>query len=313
MDTLYTDSPDWPEIAAILSQHPNGWTENGFVGWLKLPETTPRLIARYGDKWTLKQALELCVGKLEPQEEPGTPEKKKRRRRRNTLALERGVVIDGSAQKEDADDEEGIDFNQMLSDLDERVEAKVTEYLSRFEDVSPADISAVRDMVRAELSSEEIYHRLNREFLSTEPKDARIKIYTDSLKNLSQQTRALQVMLNIDRASRDQEANKRSDVDEVLEIVDAAGEWVKQNATEVVHCSTHIAWIVNDFKEFPDRYSTICPKCKRKIGFERKPNEIDLLAIEPEWVEQEEAVYESEARLVRPSLTGEASGEDEEL
>jgi len=99
--------------------------------------------------------------------------------------------------------------------------------------------------------------------------------------------------LGIDRAKRQADADKRSDVDSVMAIIEEAGKWAQEQAIRIVHCDTLIGWVLLEFRERPLSVSATCPKCNERFCVDHLPSQEDIAgAVEPAWIADEENAYD---------------------
>ncbi|CAG1769846.1 hypothetical protein BAC2_00625 [uncultured bacterium] len=184
---------------------------------------------------------------------------------------------------------------------DDWVAKRMAEYEAFYSRISPNDRASLTDLVQAERNIARLNVRLTAEMSARLPDPVSVKNYQDALSRASQQSRALQTMLHIDRESREKEAAQSSDADKALGTVDAAGAWYEEFATPIIHRGCRASklpgasdilfgTILWDFEELPARVEVRCPKCGEWVGVELKPTEQALVeTTEPPWVAEEEA------------------------
>lgn len=278
----FTDA-DWQPVRARLQKHEGGFDEAQFAIWLAFPETETRLQQAYGDSWTLEQALTLATGGENKDHKP------KRPRQRKAPAVEAPPPAPRPGSTEES-----------LQELENRVEARIVLYHGYFEDRSPNDEAAIRDLATTEIMLEVMNRRRLVEALApvTEASSERISKLVADIAKLSDQHNKLQKLLGIDRLTRDREKEQKSDVEQVLEMIKDAAEWVEAECVPVVHCNRVLAHIYPDFREFPFEFKIICPKCEQVVVVRHAPSDEDRRAIQPEWVEQEEKEFAAVETLV---------------
>lgn len=293
MDVNRFSAADWEWIQRALADDPS-FDLAGFRDWLTWPETEARLDERFGAEWSLPQALELVhePPSVTPPREDGF------KQRRRAAARSRGQGLRPVQEKEPSAENElepEPTDPQADAELERKVRARVDEYLARFTDVTPNDLASIRDLAYAEITTESLNQALSRELAKGQPDQGRISRFTYSLKGLSEQTRSLQRMLGIDRATREKQARRRSDVDEVLDVIRSAGEWLEQQSFRLEHCGVLYGFLVTEFREAPASVTYQCSVCHQAVTVEHVPAAEDLRALEPEWVAQEEGQYQDVA------------------
>lgn len=184
---------------------------------------------------------------------------------------------------------------------DDWVAKRIAEYEAFYSRISPNDRASLTDLVQAERNIARLNVRLTAELSARLSDPVSVKNYQDALSRASQQSRALQTMLHIDRESREKEAAQSSDADKALGTVDAAGAWYEQFATPIIHRGCRapklpgesdilFGTILWDFEELPARVEVKCPKCGEWVVIELKPTEQAMVeTTEPSWVAEEEA------------------------
>lgn len=268
---------DFQEAQRSLEPYKGAMDLESFKEWLAWPETIQRLVDRYGPDYTIAQAVELAVGG-------------KKRKSHKASDSQPAPAEAAPAPPELSPD---------TPDSQVRLNRRLAEYHQRFADITPNDRATILDLVTAELAAEETNRMLTEEFGKGVSDALRVSNLNQTLKLLSDRMRLLQRALGIDRATREREVKKRGEVDEVLDLMDAAGAWVENEAIRLVHCDTLYGYLITDFREQEAAVEWNCPACKERVRFEHVPTEEDLKANEPEWVAVEEEPYRSALAVER--------------
>ncbi len=299
---------EWAELESHLAKLGNGITRAIFEEWLKLDETQKTLVEKYGENYSLWQALSHMV-KPPVRTRAGnlTFEQGTKKRRSRGLGGDRSYKADDEGEPESGDPGGGLpeeEFNR-------RVQQRMDDYLLAYKDVAPNDMASLRDLCLIEVNIELLNGLVAREYGKGEPDGSKIGRYLYALKGASEQHRALQRSLHIDRATREREAAKASDVDEVMQVIDAAGEYVEEQGIPLVHYGCTIAgaqgksdiqfgfmlWV---FRELPVDVVWLCPRCGQQVTVHHTPTAEDLrAAAEPAWVGEEEAHYRANEEKLR--------------
>lgn len=267
----------WDAVRERLRAKEGGWTEAGFSAWLAAPGTEEKLVMEYGEDWVLEQALTFATGGPLSLKRTG-----KRTRKRLAEAIERD---------EKRASEPVVDMPVTVEELERRVEARYQSYLSAYEGITLNDMAMLRDLADAEVEREHFSRLMKSEMLREFPDANRIGRYSTALKEASARMQSIQKMLGIDKRTRDDSAEKRSDLEEVLGVIEAAGEFVEGHSVLVTHCNILIGQYVTAFLEFSVTITHTCPMCRAEVKVERKPTEEDLRAFEPEWIAEDESKY----------------------
>ncbi len=314
---------EWGEVQVRLAQTPKITLED-FRAWLDIEESQAQLDAKFGeDAWSLLQALELML-------QPAG----KRRARRASDGLTRN-----QRRQLDREDQQSRDSQRERSELDHldeppapalsgedqaatplesagpsawagvpqdefdrRVQDRLKEYSQWYKDIAPNDAALLKNLCYVETSIAILNALLAAEFARPEPDSAVINRYSQSLKGLNEQALSMQRNLHIDRATREREAAKLSQVDEALAEIEAAGEYVEEHAYPLIHepCVTPAAigesrflfgYLVWDFPEIEFAVTWTCPRCGRETHLIHTPNADDQKAVEPAWVHGEEQEF----------------------
>ncbi len=307
---------EWAELESHLAKLGNGITRAIFEEWLNLGETQAALAEKYGENYSVWQALSYMV--TPPTRTRASKllyEKGTRGRKDRGLGGDRsyrpGKSEDG-ASDDDGDPGGGLpeeEFNR-------RVQERLDDYLLAYKDVAPNDMASLRDLCLIEVNIELLNGLVAREYSKASPDGSKIGRYLYALKGASEQHRALQRSLHIDRATREREAAKASDVDEVLQIIDAAGEYVEEQGIPLIHTNCTVegaqgksdiqfGFMLWSFRELPVKVEWVCPRCGERVQILHSPSEADLqAAAEPAWVGEEEALYRANEEKLRGSQDG---------
>ncbi len=309
------DPVEWFDIEERLRQVPKITLED-FKSWLDIAESKSKLDAKYGfDEWTLSQALDLML-------QPAAKRRSKRlgdtltKLQRQQLDREDQRFRDSQRERReynqaDAPAEGPADFESSTAstwsgvpqeEFDRRVEERLAEYAKWYKDIAPNDMALLKNLCFVEVSIA-ILNALNAaEFAKSEPDSATINRYSQALKGLNEQALSMQRNLHIDRATREREAARLSEVDEALAEIDAAGEYVEEHAIPLVHehCVTEgvigeskflFGYLVWDFLEIEIAVTWTCPRCGQQTHLIHHPKPGDLKAVEPDWVHEEEQEF----------------------
>lgn len=271
MDLNRFKQDDWSEIRERLDAGEGGFNRSSFVAWLSMPDTENKLVERFGDGWSLGDALTLATGGPKVVRRAG----KKKQRGEVEDVPEIGQVP--------------VDMRVGIENIESRVSVKVDLYEADFEDMTANDRASVKDLAYTEVALDELHRLRVIELAQQYPNSDSLKRYGETIKILSEQTRALQKMLDIDRATR-LKSKKKDAVDDVMEVIEAAGRWVEEESIEIKIGSTLIGFLVTDFPELEHRIMVKLPK-EGWQTFEYFPTEKAKRAIEPDWVGEEELRY----------------------
>ncbi len=317
------DDRDWSDIAPRL---PGNIALDDFKTWLDIEETQAQLAAAYGEEWTLRQALDHML-------QPVKPKRSYRKLDQMTRAQRKAFDREASQwdreenQPDEPPDDRGrdlggrsrVDFPTAEAsswsgvpqeEFDRRVEERLKEYSQWYKDIAPNDAALLKNLCFVEVSIA-ILNALNAaEFAKAEPDSATINRYSQALKGLNEQALSMQRNLHIDRATREREAAKLSEVEEALAQIDAAGEFVEQNAQPLVHehCVVEggigeakllFGYLVWDFPEVEFAVTWTCPRCGKQTHLIHQPKPGDLKAVEPDWVRQEEEEFIARERAMK--------------
>lgn len=273
MDLNRFTQTEWAAVRERLDAKEGGFDRSSFVAWLTGPDTEDRLIKRFGEAWTLGDALTLATG--------GVSKRKAGKRQK-----------EAAPEVEEVEEPTNLPLAVAMEDLESRVSARVEEYLEGFEDVSVNDEASLRDLANAEVALGEL-NKLRLVELSKEfPNADTLKRMTESIKLLSEQTRALQKMLDIDRITRNAKQKKRESVEEIMDVMEQAGKWVEEEAIEIKVGTTLIGYLVTDFPELEHTVMVKMPGGWESVDY--KPTEKAKKAVEPNWIADEELRYASQ-------------------
>jgi len=279
---------------------PDGWNWDRFLEWLNIPANQQLVINAKGADFTLNDALDMLnapAASSTVRARLGMHQLNRRRRRGNLVpdALPdtppRGSLT-GVDKVTDDDNEQAQaqDTLPLPSVTKDEINQRLEELLAGQTDVQPQDISTARRLVQAEALVEKYYGLLNAGNL----KPAHITALNLAIEKQSKIATDCQKLLGIDRAKRRAEADKRSDVDKVMEVIEEAGKFAQDQAIQIVHCDTLIGWVLPDFREYGFALTGTCPKCRETFTLVHTPSEDDKAsAFEPEWVADEEQSYEA--------------------
>lgn len=271
--------------------------------WIQLPESQARVDAKYGPDYTVEQAISVML--------------RKRRVQINTRS-----VSGGSRSYKPPKDEEPEPVRIQIDpeEFKRLQQEKVNRYLTHYDKIAPNDLSVIQDLASVEVEQEKL-HELQREtIISGDVVGAGRVAY--SLKLMSDQARALQRHLHIDRLSREREAERQTEADKVLGVIDEAGAWVEQHGFLLDHLGCQPKGVIGksdirfgvllwDFREIPFTLTWTCPRCGETVTFTHTPSEEDLKAIEPEWVNWEEEDYQVKEQALRGAQEEEEDEEDD--
>lgn len=308
-------SNQWGDFAVKLGRDGRGRSLAEFRGWLRVNEE--RCDEHFGrGQWTLWQAYgRMCETTEAPASGFPDADRREELRAEAESAVERASapsnpssgesVVIGEGAGDSASDSADADFDQ-----------RIAEYLAFYRDVSPNDMSTLKDLVWTEQNIARINALMRTETGKAYPDPVAIKNFSDSLARLSQQSRALQETLHIDRAAREREAQASSDADKALEVIDAAGAYAEEYGLPLTHqCATgrrgtiQFGFVLWDFPEVELAVTFECPLCKELVVVNRKPSAAEIAAAtEPVWVAEEEVEYDQPDKQSKPIDTkGEAS------
>jgi phage FluMu protein Com len=282
MNSKHFSEEDWRRAAEAL-QSGGMWDIDSFRDWLGWVETQEMLRQRYGDGWTLDDALQYIKPTDAPPASPRTTRAERKRAR--------GFGARPTRENDGDDSDQTVLVNPQdiigAEEFNRRVEDVVKKYVSHYTDIAPNDLSAIRDMASAEVAMEIV-----NQLMAAEMHDPQaVSRYNYALKLLSERARAIQKMLGIDRSAREQVAREQSDADKAIAVISEAGAWVESQMLMVYHCDILLGMFWTDFKEIEWHITSKCPRCGDTVEFVHIPSEEDLRAKEPEWVAREEAEY----------------------
>ena len=220
---------DWALIESRIRMLGSRLSEQELRDWLALPETHAQLTEQHGEGYTLDDALDSLLGPR-PKKRPQRymPRDKSKDRKRVSLS---GAERPYQAPKGKNAAEVGGGFEAFVPEeaytgitqeqFMERVDGRLKEYRAHFKDIAPNDMALLRNLSYVEVNIEILNELMSREYAKSMPEGAAISRYTYALKGLSDQARNLQKDLHIDRATREKETARLSEVDEVMQVLDA--------------------------------------------------------------------------------------------
>ncbi len=324
---------EWAELEESLRKIGNGVTLDIFKAWLGLAETEARLNEKYGeDAWTLEQALDLMVTPPVQRRsskllyEKGTSRESKRRAGASLSGAERSYKASKSeaANETVADGENKTPFNTISKEeFEKRVAERLKEYTAYFTDIAPNDMALLRNLCYVEVNIDILNGLSALEYTKPEPDGAAISRFSYALKGLNEQARAIQRDLHIDRATRQKEQEKSTDLEEVMGIIDAAGEFAERQSVPLVHkCKVdgvlgtstfRFGGVVWAFREIAFSHFFTCPRCGEQVIVEHIPSAEDLRASdEPEWVWEEEQAFAMKEQAVTGKKSDRVEDEDKD-
>ncbi len=291
------DDLDWSGLADRL---PGNISLDDFKAWLDIEETQAQLAGKYGEEWTLDQALGHMLQPVKPKRPYRKLDEMTRAQRK---ALDREVADQPDEAPEGPTAEPSVTWSGIpQEEFDRRVDERLKEYSQWYKDIAPNDAALLKNLCFVEVSIA-ILNALNAsEFARQEPDSSTINRYSQALKGLNEQALSMQRNLHIDRATREREAAKLSEVEEALAEIDAAGEFAEQHALPLAHehCVTEgvigeskflFGYLVWDFPEVEVAITWTCPRCGKQTHLIHRPDENDRKAVEPAWVCQEEEEF----------------------
>jgi hypothetical protein len=202
------------------------------------------------------------------------------------------------------DDSESVSLPTISEN---EIEAKLAELLAGQTDVQAQDLSLARRFVQAELLSQKYYELLTS---GKNVPTALISALNLAIEKQSRIAGDCLKLLGIDRAKRQAEADKRSDVEQVLAVIEEAGKFALASCIQIVHCNTLIGWVIPEFREVGFTITGTCPKCREAYSIVHVPSEEDLrFTTEPDWVAAEESSYSLGKEEEEESDEGKLPGE----
>lgn len=282
-------SDQWGDFAVKLGREGKGRSLAEFKGWIRSNEVV--CDDHFGrGQWSLWQAYEWMCETTEASPS-GFPDAE----RREELKAESDGAVERASEppvKSHPNSDEIVYISE--GDFNKRI----AEYLAFYKDVSPNDMSTLKDLVWTEQNIARINMLMRDETGKAYPDPVAIKNYSDSLARLSQQSRALQETLHIDRAAREREAQASSESEKALEVIGTAGAYAEEYGHPIDHkCSKggifRYGYVLWDFQEVEVEHRFVCKKCGELVSVKRTPSAAEIAAAtEPDWVAEEEAEYD---------------------
>lgn len=330
------DERAWATAEALLENKPD--LVKAFKTWLEFPESQARIEQDYGAEWTLEQAVKMML----PNRKPGKPilAVGSRKRAGPGREIKRGpyrVGVQGDPDEEMEEPEEDEPPETALPAIDTKqfqqlVKERIAVYVRSYSDITPNDQAVIDDLAAREVEMD-VLHQMLREVMSGEQDKAtagKIASLNYALKKNSEEVRALQKHLHIDRLSREKEAEKMGAADEAAEVIDLAGEFVEKWVVKIIHTGCQVSGVIGKsdilffevvrgaFPEVGFDFTFICPRCMQKVEFHYRPTADEIAAArEPAWVAEHEAEYNAKdmelkrGEMLKELEEGDDSKEDE--
>ena len=295
------------ETLAKITDPPNALAY--FERWLDKTETQERLNFKYPEGWTLAQALLMWMTLNSRVEAVGKNVHLTRgeKQRQAQAVRDYGDPPDEeSGNGDDNGDEDSIPLPMSAGDWEIRYKGYLQELTSWYKDIAPNDMRGLEDLASAYVEREAL--QMLSKLHSIAGKVKFITQLSAALAKQSTRISALEQRLHIDRASREREAEGKSDADAVLEVLDAAGDWVAKHSVKIVHERCRVPGVIGKsdiqfgilmwaFKECYFKLYYDCPRCGRRQKFEHVPSPADVAAAtEPPWVDAHEQEYAAKER-----------------
>ena len=248
---------EWKSIAGDVEAI--GMEMDRFFDYVNRETTQQDLKERYGDAWTLADALNSV--------KPIVSKRDKRRRSSEIVKTDSPEFAD-------------------------EVEKRLAKYLEGATDIQAHDVSLMKQMVASEILAEKWLAALSSDRTNTDD----IVSLSNALERARKTIVDIQRTLGIDRKKRQDDAEATSDVEKVLQIIEDAGQWVLENSIKIEHCDTLIGWVVNEFMGHSEMHLAVtCPKCFKVFQVDYVPSEeARNREQEPAWVAEEEALHEAD-------------------
>ena len=263
-----------------------------FKDWLELPESISRVEQEYGEDWTLLDALKVMWPK------PRAPKLTYSYGKKKAAGLS-GAKRSYKPPKDEED--ETVALAITPEEFEARCQERVEKYTQFYMNIAPNDAAVINDLAAVEVEQEVLHGMMRDAMMNGRVTTANRIGYT--LKGMSEQAGHLQKVLHIDRLTREREAERMSDADEVIAVIDDAGDWMEKHGLKLVHegCSPETVMgesrilfgiMLWDFMEVGVKIEWICPRCNQPVVFEHIPSAEELAeTTEPEWVEAEEEEF----------------------
>lgn len=303
-DTSRFTEADWKSAERNLldldRQYQVGWDMQAFKDWLEIEENVNAVRARYGDTWSLADAVVTIFDRartsgLSERRERALTGAKKRKSRGTGLRPMRSLdepTGEETVEGEDAQTPSEVNIPPLdQAEYDRMFNERLTEYQNRYVDRTPNDDASLDIMVNSEVTMRMLTRIRTAAMMSTRPDSAMIARLTHSIKELSDQFAALQDKLGIGRAQRERKQESASDAEKILASVDEAGAWIERQSIRVEHCGILLGLYVTQFREVEWKIEGTCPRCGQEFDVQHVPTDEDKLAHEPAWVAEEEEEY----------------------
>lgn len=274
---------EWQRVRERLLLKEGGYSEETFIAWLSGEDVEARIMEKLGPDWKLEDALTLATGG------PKVVRRASKRKKREMGEDESDAAADVGA-------ESITDLQGKVDNLETRIKARVDEYLRDFDNVSVNDRASLTDLANTEIALEEMNRLRVLEMAKEFPNPDTLKRLTESTAVLSTQTRSLQKMLDIDRVKRKAAKQEGDEYDKVMDVIDAAGKFVEDEAIKLMNGNTLLGYLLTDFPEFEHIIRVKMPGHWVEIQY--LPDEKALRALEPEWVAVEEAKYQGQVMVM---------------